>query len=185
MKRIIQPAGFRHLVSYSLIGTRLGIYRLAKTGGGGGVRVRRRETGKGDKAQVQSVESEEGAWVNSERLETRWEKNRWKRKAEKEWRLCANFKSIKSPLFCSQTPNDIIITELTEAVLHPPEAFSAHHRSLQQQLQWLCIDEVLMATIRRDHFRWLAEKGLMAGNVDNYDLYLVFLTNSSCLRLSF
>lgn len=41
MKRVIQLTGFQHLVSYSLRGTRLGIYRQAKTGE---IRVRRRET---------------------------------------------------------------------------------------------------------------------------------------------
>lgn len=40
-ERVIQPVGFQHLVAFSLQGTRLGIYRLAKTAK---IRLEKRET---------------------------------------------------------------------------------------------------------------------------------------------
>lgn len=64
MKRVIQPAGFRHLVSYSFAGTRLG-FRDKKR-----AEERREKTTKGsivgEKVQIISVERKERTWLERE-----------------------------------------------------------------------------------------------------------------------
>lgn len=64
MKRVIQPAGFQHLVSYSFEGTRLGFRNKKRA------EERQEKTTKGsivgEKVQIISVERKKRTWLERE-----------------------------------------------------------------------------------------------------------------------